>query len=259
MALIELSKEMKHFEGKCLEPLIVLIMNGAPTDNYPTGMDKLKKNPWFKYSDRISIAFSDWADIEILKDFCGNPESVITCNWVKGYATYKEQFEKYIRRLIQHTLYHELKDDGLNDGYYTDEDLYAYDDGETSYKKHPFADLDDIQRTVVSALIKYPNTWKDARGLKSLLSDCIPSNKAQINVLVSAYEENIIQKISNAKDFNILNSNMIYLLIQNYGFEQNICKWSVQTWGEYCKLVGTFPLRGFELRDIPVIPEDYIW
>jgi len=259
MALVELSKEMEHFEGKCLEPLIVFIMNSGPTDDYIVGMDRLKKKPWFKYSDRIAVAFSDWADMDILKELCLNPELVIECNCESGYSTHKEQFEKTVSRIIRYTIYHELKDDGLNDGYYTDEILYAYDDGETSYEKYPFSDMDEIQRVVVSMLIKYPNTWKDARGLKSLLSDGIPNNKAHINVLVSAYQENVIQKIAEAKDINILCANMINLLIQNYGFEQSICNWAIQTWGKYCKLVGSFPKEVVSMGDIPARPGDDIW
>lgn len=57
-------------------PVIILISDGAPTDNYRKGLDALRSNRWFQVAIRIALAV-DGADEEILAKFTGSPETVI--------------------------------------------------------------------------------------------------------------------------------------------------------------------------------------
>lgn len=59
-------------------PAIILLSDGGPTDDYNTGLAKLKANNWFKSAIRIAIAIGDDADKDVLKDFTGSSEAVIT-------------------------------------------------------------------------------------------------------------------------------------------------------------------------------------
>ena len=59
-------------------PAIILLSDGGPTDNYEIGLAKLKSNNWFKSAIKIAIAIGDDADKDVLKDFTGNSEAVIT-------------------------------------------------------------------------------------------------------------------------------------------------------------------------------------
>ena len=59
-------------------PAIILLSDGGPTDNYEVGLAKLKANNWFKSAIKIAIAIGDDADKDVLKDFTGNSEAVIT-------------------------------------------------------------------------------------------------------------------------------------------------------------------------------------
>ena len=59
-------------------PAIILLSDGGPTDNYEVGLAKLQANNWFKSAIKIAIAIGDDADKEVLKNFTGNSEAVIT-------------------------------------------------------------------------------------------------------------------------------------------------------------------------------------
>ena len=59
-------------------PAIILLSDGGPTDNYEAGLAKLQTNNWFKSAIKIAIAIGDDADKEVLKQFTGNAEAVIT-------------------------------------------------------------------------------------------------------------------------------------------------------------------------------------
>ena len=59
-------------------PAIILLSDGGPTDDYNTGLAKLKANNWFMSAIKIAIAIGDDADKDVLKDFTGSSEAVIT-------------------------------------------------------------------------------------------------------------------------------------------------------------------------------------
>lgn len=59
-------------------PAIILLSDGGPTDDYNGGLAKLKANNWFKSAIKIAIAIGDDADKDVLKDFTGSSEAVIT-------------------------------------------------------------------------------------------------------------------------------------------------------------------------------------
>lgn len=71
-------------------PAIFLMSDGEPTDNYKHGLDKLKKNNWFKKAIKVAVAIGDDANKTVLADFTGNTEAVITVHtpealkkWIK--------------------------------------------------------------------------------------------------------------------------------------------------------------------------------
>lgn len=59
-------------------PAIFLMSDGEPTDNYKYGLDKLKQNNWFKKAIKVAVAIGEDANKNVLADFTGNIESVIT-------------------------------------------------------------------------------------------------------------------------------------------------------------------------------------
>jgi len=64
-------------DTKRLPPVLVLLTDGQPTDDYRAGLDNLLKTPWGKKSVRISIAIGRDADLDVLEQFTGNKELVL--------------------------------------------------------------------------------------------------------------------------------------------------------------------------------------
>ena len=62
----------------CFAPAIILLSDGGPTDNFEGGLKSLQANSWYKNAIRIAIAIGDDADKEVLKQFTGSSEAVIT-------------------------------------------------------------------------------------------------------------------------------------------------------------------------------------
>ncbi|MBD0371117.1 MAG: VWA domain-containing protein [Pyrinomonadaceae bacterium] len=59
---------------RALPPVLVLISDGQPTDDYASGLQALMAEPWGRKAVRISIAIGEDADTEVLQRFIGNPE-----------------------------------------------------------------------------------------------------------------------------------------------------------------------------------------
>ena len=71
-------------------PAIFLMSDGEPTDDYKHGLEKLKQNNWYKKAIKVAIAIGENANKNILAEFTGTPESVITVHhpealkkWIK--------------------------------------------------------------------------------------------------------------------------------------------------------------------------------
>ena len=71
-------------------PVIVLLSDGAPTDNYKNQLAALKDNKWFTSSTRIAIAIGEDAKMDVLAEFTDNPEAVF-------FAPTAEELKKMIR------------------------------------------------------------------------------------------------------------------------------------------------------------------
>ena len=65
---------------RALPPVIVLLSDGQPTDDYKKALDKLLHLPWGKKSVRIAISIGQDADDDVLQEFTGNRELVLQAN-----------------------------------------------------------------------------------------------------------------------------------------------------------------------------------
>jgi uncharacterized protein YegL len=59
---------------RALPPVLVLISDGCPTDDFHKGLQALMNEPWGKKAVRIAIAIGEDADTEVLQKFIGHPE-----------------------------------------------------------------------------------------------------------------------------------------------------------------------------------------
>ena len=92
-ACIELNNKLSRKTGFMTSPsgyfapAIILLSDGEPTDNYEAGIALLKQNNWFKNAIKIAIAIGDDADKDVLKEFTGSSEAVITVHNIEALKT----------------------------------------------------------------------------------------------------------------------------------------------------------------------------
>lgn len=61
-------------EGRILPPVLVLLSDGQPTDDFNAGLRDLMAQPLGKKAVRIAIAIGQDADLDTLQKFIGHPE-----------------------------------------------------------------------------------------------------------------------------------------------------------------------------------------
>ncbi|MCR5214663.1 MAG: VWA domain-containing protein [Eubacterium sp.] len=69
---------MKNATGS-VAPVIFLLSDGEPTDNYKEGLKKLKDNLWFKVAAKVAVGYGCSNDA-ILEEYTGNKETVLHTN-----------------------------------------------------------------------------------------------------------------------------------------------------------------------------------
>ena len=95
-ALVELDKKLSRNEylqsqTGAYAPVILLLSDGGPTDNWEAGLDKIKQNNWFKHAIKIAIDIESGSDRSVLAAFTGNPEAILDA---KDTATLKKMIHK---------------------------------------------------------------------------------------------------------------------------------------------------------------------
>jgi len=75
-ALKEVAGQLKipPMTERALPPVLVLLSDGQPTDDFPTGLQALMDQPWGRKAVRIAIAIGSDADLEPLQKFIGDIE-----------------------------------------------------------------------------------------------------------------------------------------------------------------------------------------
>ena len=81
----ELSKKMSRKEflaspGSTFAPIVILLTDGEPTDNYKQGLEVLWANNWFKNAIKLALPIGSGVTKEgrdLLAEFTGNPEAVL--------------------------------------------------------------------------------------------------------------------------------------------------------------------------------------
>lgn len=61
-------------------PVMILMSDGYPTDNFEKGLEELRKNRWYSAGIKAAVAIGEDADFDILSRFTGNPDSVVTAH-----------------------------------------------------------------------------------------------------------------------------------------------------------------------------------
>ena len=74
LAMVAEQLHIPPMTERALPPVLVLISDGQPTDDFQTGLRALMDQAWGKKAVRIAIAIGDDADKDVLKELIGNAE-----------------------------------------------------------------------------------------------------------------------------------------------------------------------------------------
>jgi uncharacterized protein YegL len=74
LAMLAEQLKMPPMTDRALPPVLVLLSDGQPTDDFNKGLNALMAEPWGKKAVRIAIAIGEDADHEILQKFIGHSE-----------------------------------------------------------------------------------------------------------------------------------------------------------------------------------------
>ena len=83
-ALIELNNKLSRSHGFISDPsltctpIIILITDSEPTDDYKPALEQVKNNPWFKIAVKAAVAVGDDANKDVLAEFTSNIEAVFS-------------------------------------------------------------------------------------------------------------------------------------------------------------------------------------
>lgn len=83
-ALKSLNEKMsrKEFLGDnpmgYLAPGIIILSDGAPTDDWETPLKEIRKNNWFKNAIKVAFAVGEDANKDVLAEVCGSKEAVVS-------------------------------------------------------------------------------------------------------------------------------------------------------------------------------------
>ncbi len=67
-------------------PAIFLLSDGEPTDDYKPELSKLWQNNWFKKAIKVAVAIGDDANSDVLAEFTGSKEAVLTVHTPEALA-----------------------------------------------------------------------------------------------------------------------------------------------------------------------------
>ncbi|WP_217572453.1 VWA domain-containing protein [Streptomyces sp. GbtcB7] len=81
-ALSEIADQLKMppMVERGLPPVLALVTDGQPTDDFSSGLEKLNSELWAKKAVRVAIAIGDDADRDVLREFTGPEYPVLDAN-----------------------------------------------------------------------------------------------------------------------------------------------------------------------------------
>ena len=151
-----------------------------------------------------------------VRDFMAND---ISDNWKSVEARY--HFERLVKGVALTVSQHEDEMRSIMNAVVTE-------GGMTQIK------MDADQKKIVEYLLKYTSAWKDSKGLKAILADCVPDKKVLRNIMINAYEAGIYEELKTAKDFKIVIYKYKKILCEDYGIDEKYANWAIETWLIVC-------------------------
>ncbi|MDO5133194.1 MAG: VWA domain-containing protein [Eubacteriales bacterium] len=77
--LLSVSNGIMDRASGSVAPVLFLLSDGEPTDDYKEGLRLLKENNWYKVAARVAVGYGD-ANDAVLEEFTGNRETILHAN-----------------------------------------------------------------------------------------------------------------------------------------------------------------------------------
>ena len=90
--------------------------------------------------------------------------------------------------------------------------------------------MDQIQQSLCDMTKRKPVCLTDRTILRSALADYLPSNKLKQNLLLNAFDNDVVQTLRKGSDVTLSALNCISQLENDYGVTKDAAFWSIQTW-----------------------------
>ena len=81
-AFLELSEKLSrnsflNSPSLSYAPVIFLLSDGSPNDDWKKGLETLRQNRWFQYGLKIALGIGSEVDMDVLREFTGNDELAV--------------------------------------------------------------------------------------------------------------------------------------------------------------------------------------
>lgn len=95
--------------------------------------------------------------------------------------------------------------------------------------------MDQIQQSLCDMKKQKPACLTDRNILRAALADYLPNNKLKQNLILNAFDNDVVQTLRKGPDVTLSALNCISQLENDYGITKDAAFWSIQTW---CYLLG---------------------
>lgn len=90
--------------------------------------------------------------------------------------------------------------------------------------------MDQIQQSLCDMKKKKPTCLTDRNILRAALADYLPNNKLQQNLLLNAYDIDVVKGLSNSLDKTLTALNLVSQMENDFGILKDSAIWAIATW-----------------------------
>lgn len=95
--------------------------------------------------------------------------------------------------------------------------------------------MDQLQQSLYDLIKRKSACITERNLLRAALADYLPGNKLKQNLLLNAFDDDVVQNLRKGSDVTLTALNCISHLENDYGVTKDAAFWSIQTW---CYLLG---------------------
>lgn len=90
--------------------------------------------------------------------------------------------------------------------------------------------MDKVQNNLMKIVTEHPQCLSDKVMLRGLLTDLLPHNRREINLIMDAYETRIAERLSYAHDYHLEITGIKMQLLQDFGLTEQAASWAIASW-----------------------------